>query len=127
MAISQYRSKRKVTGGRYQSAFKKKLRTVGRLPTLTKLGATKTKALRTTGGGSKKIFLRAETANVYDPKTKKYTKAKIENIVENPANRHYARRSIMTKGTIVKTSKGNAKITSRPGQESTINAILLHK
>ena len=125
MAINQHKSKRKATGGRYQASYKKKLRTVGRLPTLTRLGKGKRKTLRTTGGGKKTILLNTQTANLYDPKTKKYTKAKIESIEENPANRHFARRSIMTKGTIIKTDKGQAKITSRPGQEGTINAILV--
>jgi small subunit ribosomal protein S8e len=126
MAINQHRSKRKATGGRYTDNYKKKLRTVGRLATLTKLGKGKRKELRTAGGGKKTILLNTQTANLYDPKTKKYTKAKIESLVENPANRHFARRSIMTKGTLIKTDKGQAKITSRPGQEGTINAILVN-
>ena len=125
MAITQKRSKRKLTGGRYQASYKKKLRETGRLPTLTKLGKSKQKALRTAGGSKKTILLTADTVNLYDAKTKKYSKAKIETIIENPANRHFARRNIMTKGTIIKTDKGQAKITSRPGQEGTVNAILI--
>ena len=31
----------------------------------------------------------------------------------------------MTKGTIIETEKGKAKITSRPGQEGSINAVLV--
>lgn len=127
MAINQYRSKRKVSGGRYKAGFKKKLRSVGRLPTLTGLGKEKRKALRTTGGSTKTILLMAQTVNVYDPTTKKHMQAKIETVVDNPASRHYARRNIMTRGTIIKTDKGNALITSRPGQEGTINAILIKK
>jgi len=63
--------------------------------------------------------------NVYDPKTKKYSKVEIKTVVENPANRHYVRRNILTKGTIVDTSLGKAKITSRPGQEAVLNGILV--
>ena len=55
----------------------------------------------------------------------KYSKLKIEQVLENPANRNFVRRSILTKGTIIKTSKGNARIVSRPGQEGVINAILV--
>ena len=36
------------------------------------------------------------------------------------ANRHYVRRNILTKGTVITTDKGNAVITSRPGQEARI-------
>ncbi|MHA1485277.1 MAG: 30S ribosomal protein S8e, partial [Candidatus Thorarchaeota archaeon] len=30
-----------------------------------------------------------------------------------------------TRGTIIKTSKGRAKVTSRPGQEGILNAVLI--
>jgi len=127
MAITQYRSKRKITGGRYIASFKKKLRYLGRLPTLTKLDKTKKRTLRTTGGNRKIALLTADMANLFDPKTKKHAQAKIETITDNAANRNYVRRNIMTKGTIIKTDKGLAKITSRPGQEGIVNAVLMEK
>ena len=127
MAIVQYRSKRKPSGGRYHNSFKKKLRFLSRLPTLTKLDKTKKRSLRTTSGSRKTLLLTADIANVFDPKTKKHFKAKIETITQNPANLNYVRRNIMTKGAVIKTEKGLARITSRPGQEGTINAILLHE
>ena len=127
MAISQYRSKRKPSGGRYLGAFKKKLHALGRLPTLTKLDKLKKRSLRTTGGSRKTFLLTADVANVFDPKTKKHFKVKIETITQNPANLNYVRRNIMTKGAVIKTEKGLARITSRPGQEGTINAILMHE
>ena len=80
---------------------------------------------RTMGGNLKVVLLREETANVYIPETRKYEKLKIETIVSNPANRHFVRRNIMTKGSIIKTSKGNARITSRPAQDGMINAVLV--
>ncbi len=46
-------------------------------------------------------------------------------MVENPANPNYVQRNIITKGAIIKTSAGNAKVTSRPGQDGTINAVLV--
>jgi small subunit ribosomal protein S8e len=46
-------------------------------------------------------------------------------IAENPSNRNFARRSIMTKGTVIETSAGKARITNRPGQEGAINAVLI--
>ncbi len=127
MAITQYRSKRKPSGGRYISAFKKKLRFLSRLPALTKVDKLKKKSLRTTGGNHKTFLLTADVANVFDPKTKKHFKVKIETITQNPANLNYVRRNIMTKGAVIKTEKGLARITSRPGQEGTINAILMHE
>ena len=127
MALEQYRSKRKVSGGRYIAFRKKKLRYAARLPTLTRTGKRKAAKIRTIGGGFKHVTLSSDTANVFDPKTKKHFLAKIETVVDNPANRHYIRRNIITKGTIIKTDKGEAKVTSRPGQEGTVNAVLISK
>ena len=57
--------------------------------------------------------------------TGKYAKAKIISVVETPANRHFVRRNIMTKGCTIQTDKGRAVVTNRPGQEGTINAVLV--
>ena len=126
MVITQRKSRRKPTGGRFQKSGRAKRRfEKGSAPMLTKLGTVKTRNVRTLGGARKERLLRSDVANVYDPKTKKYSKAKIKTILENEANRHYVRRNIMTKGTVIDTDKGKAKITSRPGQEGTINAVLV--
>ena len=125
MALTQNRSKRKVTGGRYKSARKKRKYESGRTPTLTKIGPKKRKTCRTVGGNKSARLLSIDVANIYDSKTKKYKKAKIEAVVECPANRNYVRRNIIVKGTIIKTDAGKAKVTSRPGQGGTVNAVLV--
>ncbi len=124
--ITQKRSKRKKSGGRYKKQVKK-LRNKGNLPIYTKIGKKKVRKERGRGGKIKQKLLSINIANVYDPETKKYFKADIERVLENPANRHYVRRNIITKGAIIKTTKGEAKVLSRPGQESIINAILIKK
>lgn len=127
MAISQFRSKRKTSGGSYRAIRKSRLREQGSLPIHTKIGKTKTKNVRVRGKNYKTKVLVGEFANVYDPTTKKNYKVKIETIVDNPANRHFIRRNIITKSAIIKTEKGNARITSRPGQHGIINAVLIEK
>lgn len=127
MAIIQDRPKRKISGGRYRNYRKKKLRVVGRLPAHTKMEDKNTISLRTRGGGRKTVQLSSNIANVYDPGSKKYTKSKILTVVNSQANRHFVRRNIMTKGAIIKTELGEAKITSRPGQEGGVNAVLIKK
>ena len=127
MAISQARSKRKISGGRYHNYRKKMLYELGNLPRLTKLGEKRLRKIKGKFNKVKNVLLQNNLANVYNPETKKYAKTKIITIIENPANRHFIRRNIMTKGAIIKTELGNAKITSRPGQEGTINAILLRE
>lgn len=125
MAVTHKRPRRKVSGGRYISFRKKRIFEMGSLPTLTKLKERKNKIVRTKGGNVKFRLLGDNTVNIYDPKTKKISKVKIKNILENPANRHFVRRNIITKGTIIETEKGKAKITNSPGQENVINAVLI--
>jgi len=125
MPITQHRSYKKPTGARYVASRGKRQYETGRLPTMTKLGERKVREVRNRGGSSKTIMIAADTINLLDPKTKKCVKAKVKNVIENPANRHFVRRNIMTKGTIVETDKGKARITNRPGQEGTINAVLV--
>ncbi len=125
MVLDQQRSVRKETGARYKRQHAKKKAALGRAPTLTRIGEKTTKSIRVRGHNAKLRVLRADVANCYDPKTKKYIKAKIQIVVGNPANRHFVRRNIITKGTIIQTDKGNARVTSRPGQDGVVNAVLI--
>lgn len=125
MVVNQKRSKRKVSGGRYIKAGQKRLAQKGNIPTLTKLAETKVKKIKSRGGNSKERLIYADVANVFDKKANKYKKVKILNIVDNPANRNFVRRNIITKGTVMETEAGKAVVTSRPGQESVVNAVLI--
>ena len=51
----------------------------------------------------------------------------IDNVQENQANPHFVRRNTMTKGALIKTEIGTAKMINRPGQEGFINALLVKK
>mgnify|MGYP001564318824 CR=1 FL=1 len=124
MAISQFRARRKITGGMYRKK-RKKVRNRGGISILVGIGTTKRKVVRGRAGNTRLGLLSNDVVNAYDPKIKKYVKAKIEAVIESPSNRNYIRRNIMTKGSIIKTDKGNARITSRPGQEGSLNAVLL--
>jgi len=126
MVIVQARSKRKPSGGRNTSAFTKRKSRKGEKPTLTKMGEKKIRVVRERGGSTKLRTAQTEFINAFDSKNKKYIKLKIEKVLSNPANRHYARRNIITKGTLVKTDKGDVKITNRPGQEPTLNGVLVN-
>lgn len=126
MAISQQRSKRKSTGGRYKDAFSKKKAYNGSVPTLTRIGALKTKVLRVLGGNKKERAVFAEKVNVADSKSGKVTTDIIVNVIENSANRNYIRRNILTKGSIVELKSGKkARITSRPGQNKVVSAVFV--
>ena len=79
------------------------------------------------GGTLKNRAVLVKEANVLDSKSKKYQKAEIKSVSGNPANLHFVRRNTITKGAIIETSAGPARVTSRPGQTGTINAVLVEK
>lgn len=100
---------------------------MGRYPAETQIGDRKLKHIRTRGGNNKHRLLRDEFVNVLDQSSGESKKVKILNVLENRANREYARRRIITKGCVVDTEAGKAKITSRPGQHGILNGVLLGK
>lgn len=106
--LTQSKDRRKVSGGMKKAHRKKKLHEKANVPTRTKVGKVKIRQDRTMGGSIKLRVIRTDIANVYDPKNKKFKKAKIETVAENKANRHYARANIMTKGAIINTEVGKA-------------------
>jgi len=124
MATSQARSRRKISGGRYSSKINKKMHALGRVPVLCKIGKELTKVIRVRADNKKTRVYSTEFVNLVD-KDKKAKKVKIKNVIENPANRHFVRRNIITKGTVVDTEAGKARITSRPGQDGTVNGVLI--
>ena len=125
MALSQSRPKRKQSGAMYKALRKKRQYELGREPSFTKLGKKRIQVLRVMGANRKLRLLSADTANLFDPKTKKFKQAKIKTITDNPANRHFVRRNIMTKGSVIDTEFGKARITSRPGNDGVVNAVLI--
>ena len=125
MVVFQGKGRRSPRGSRYKKYRNYKQYELGRLPAFTGLGKKRMQDIRTLGGNKKLRLLSEEYANVVDPKTKKAQKAKIKTTLENPANRHFVRRNIMTKGAIIETEIGKARITSRPGQDGVVNAVLV--
>ncbi|WP_456395559.1 30S ribosomal protein S8e [Thermococcus sp.] len=125
MSIWQGRSLKKPSGGRIIFARKKRKRELGREPAFTRVAEEneKKKFIRTYGGNRKVRLVEALYANVFE--NGKGRKVKILNVIENPANRQYVRRNIITKGAIIKTEAGRAIVTSRPGQHGVVNAVLI--
>ncbi|MHA1754465.1 MAG: 30S ribosomal protein S8e [Candidatus Odinarchaeia archaeon] len=121
----QGRSSRKATGAKLRPYRGKRKYEMGREAVETKLGETKKKLVRVRGGNIKVKLLQDEYINVNDPKTKKTYKLKILSVVSNIATVDYQRRGVITKGAIVKTEKGNVRVTSRPGQHGLLNGVLL--
>jgi len=125
MALWQGNSRRSRTGRRIRYARGKRKFEIGREQHLSIIGPTRLKQVRTKGDNRKTRAKAIDVAYVVNPENKKTTKTEILSVVENTANIHYIRRNIMNKGAIIETKLGKAKITSRPGQTGTINAVLV--
>ncbi|HXZ23096.1 MAG TPA: 30S ribosomal protein S8e [Methanomassiliicoccales archaeon] len=125
MALWQGKSQRKPSGGRLRLARKKRRFEIGRDAEYTYMGETRLQKFRTRGGNSKAKLLKSQYANVVDPATKKMQKTKILTVKENSANPNYVQRNIINKGAIIQTELGLAKVTSRPGQDGAVNAVLV--
>lgn len=127
LSYFQGRDKKKPTGGRLHTSREKKRYELGSPPTETALGV-KADAKKTTRarGGNRKIRLdKAAFVNVTNPKDNSTRKVKLLKVKNNPSNVDYARRGIITKGAVVETELGDARVTSRPGQDGMLNATLL--
>ncbi len=125
--IWQGRSRRSYTGKLLRPHRKKRKYEMGRPQVETLIGERKIKKVRVRGGNYKIKLFRDKFANVYVPKEGKVVRAEIKRVVENPAHVHYARRNVITKGAIIETSVGLAKVTNRPSQEGIINAVLIEE
>jgi small subunit ribosomal protein S8e len=126
----QTESKRKRTGGIRRSirARDKKLSERGGNIAETKIGAEKRLSLTSRGNTRKVKLLQSREANIVGEKGS-MLKSEIVTVKGNAANKLFVRRNIMTKGAIIevkyKAENRLAKITNRPGQSGTIEAVLL--
>ena len=125
MSESHSRSNRTKTGAKRHQKRDKIKAELGREGVPITVGQTERKPITSRGGNVKQSLRKANEINVLDPKTKKVKKTDIKTVIENPANRHYVRRNIITKGAIVETALGKARVTNRPGQDGIVNGVLL--
>ncbi|AFV25006.1 MAG: 30S ribosomal protein S8e [Methanolobus sp.] len=120
----QGRSRRSYTGAKIKAFRSKRKHELGRESADTRIAVTKRKNVSTTGGNRKVRLMQCDVVNVTDAqgRTQKTT---MTTVIGNTANEHYVRRNILTRGSVVKTALGNAKVTSRPGQDGVVNAVLI--
>ena len=114
----------KFTGGRLNPSRMRRKSEIDRYPNEPVLAnENKIVSRRIRGGGYKLAIKNINFINLNDKVSKKTTKTKIIRVLENPANKDYERRGVLSKGAIVETELGIAKIVSRPGQHGSMNAI----
>jgi len=120
-------NKRKLTGGvkvpnRGRRAYEQHGYAIG-----TKVKEDVRIVKKVKGGGLKVKCLSAQHVNVLDPISKQTKRVKINRLITNPASKDLTRKGIITKGALLDTELGEAKVTSRPGQDGLVNAILLKR
>ena len=115
---------RKITGGiRHPLKWRWKFQT-DRYPNEALMGEQVTVTRKTRGNNRKTSLKTANVVNVVlaNGKTKS---SEILKVLANQTNNDYQRRGVITKGAIVETKDGECKIISRPGQDGTLNGILV--
>ncbi len=122
-------SRRKPTGG-INNAVNAKTKSLsdkgGKFSKTTVSKTDKRYKSRTVGGNEKTKLSHAQTVLV--SKGNKTVKGRILDVTENPANKHFVRERIITKGAILKVEidgkEAKVKVTSRPGQNGLVYAVL---
>ena len=115
---------RKITGGiRHPLKSRRKFQT-DRYPNEALMGEQVTVTRKTRGNNRKTSLKTANVVNIVlaNGKTKS---SEILKVLANQTNNDYQRRGVITKGAIVETKDGECKIVSRPGQDGTLNGILV--
>ena len=114
----------KITGGHRHPLKSRRKFHIDRFPNEALMGEQTTVTRKTRGNNRKTAIKTANAVNIViaDGKIKS---SEIVKVLENQTNNDYQRRGIITKGAIVETKDGKCKIVSRPGQDGTLNGILL--
>jgi small subunit ribosomal protein S8e len=119
-------AKRKATGGRYRPSRGRRAFEGDGYSIEPLVGETVRRLVRTRGGGTSAGVVAANEANVADS-SGKVSKAKIVRVKQSPANRDYERRGVITRGALIETDAGEARVTSKPTDDGVVNAVLLKK
>ncbi len=127
MGVYQWRDHKKPSGGKRNWYYKVKRKYAHGRPFVPPVLAEEDSRVkvRVRGGNYKVRVRRVAYAVVSDPRTGKSVRARILRVIESQPNREFARRGIIVKGVVIETEVGRARVTSRPGQDGVVNAILL--
>jgi len=132
MAEYRLKSRRKASGGIRHSLQRcdKKLVWKGNPATLTKVSEKEVRESAKGRGGNTKIKLKKASKAVVSSGSKAFV-ADIKQVVENEANRQYARQNVITKGAIIEVEREGktvkARVTGRPGQHGVVQAKLIEE
>jgi len=113
----------KVTGGRRHPLRSRRKYEMDRFPNEAIIGKQITITRKVRGKNVKTAIKTIDSVNLaIDSKIKR---VKIIKVLENATNNDYQRRGVVSKGAILETEEGKCRVVSRPGQDGTVNAILV--
>lgn len=118
-------AKRKSTGGKTHAARGRRAYESDGYSFEPVVGPNAHRVSRLRGGRTSVGLTSADSANVADPEAKKVIRTKIIRVKSSPANRDYERRGVITKGAIIETEMGDARVVSKPSDDGAVNAVLL--
>ena len=114
----------KITGGiRHPLKSRRKFQ-IDRYPNEALIGEQLTVTRKTRGNNRKTSIKTANVVNI-SLGNGKIKNSELIKVLENQTNNDYQRRGVITKGAIVETKDGECRIVSRPGQDGTLNGILI--
>ena len=91
----------------------------------------KIKSIKARGHKRKPKLEKTKFAYIHDKGSNKAVKGELITVKINNADRQFARQNILTKGAIFKVKVGTAekwaKVTNRPGQTGTVQAIFVEE
>ena len=114
----------KITGGKRHPLKSRRKFQIDRYPNEALIGEQLTVTRKTRGNNRKTSIKTANVVNI-SLGNGKIKNSELIKVLENQTNNDYQRRGVITKGAIVETKDGKCKIVSRPGQDGTLNGILL--
>ncbi|MBM3309184.1 MAG: 30S ribosomal protein S8e [Candidatus Altiarchaeales archaeon] len=112
----------------HSRARKKRKYGAGGKPVDTTIGVVKKRKFGVKGGNEKLKLFACKTVNTL--LGGKYVKCEVVTVKENPSNKDFVRRNVITKGAVV-LAKGpdgkelNIRVTSRPGQDGVLNGVVV--
>ncbi|MBS3065246.1 MAG: 30S ribosomal protein S8e [DPANN group archaeon] len=121
------RQGKKASGARFWPGRKKRAYEIGSDPINTRISEKETKKTKKLRGGKTITQILTATHANLQMAVNKFKKSKLITVKENSANRHFVRMNVLTKGAVIETEDGLAKVMSRPSRSGIVNAILLKK
>ena len=115
----------KITGGRRHPLRIRRKYEMDRYPNEALARDEQITVTRRTRGGHSKTALKTVFAVNLSGAGEKTIRTRILKVLDNPTNNDYKRRGVITRGALLDTEKGTCRVVSRPGQDGSVNAILV--